>query len=92
MSVKGGYIIVDLKGVDFTSGTPEIVEGAYKAASNPWNKAVLISGLQVAGVYYPDIFIPLVPNAGTYEGGAVFGGNTFTFSIASDDSVTITKA
>ena len=90
--MKGGYIIVNLKGAPLTSGTAANIPGAYAAARNAYGKPTLISGLVVGDVAYPEFYLPLVESSGNYTGSADIGGETVTISVASGDNVTVTVA
>ena len=90
--MKGGYLIIDLKHVALTSGQEENVPGTYQAAANAYGKATLVSGLSVGDTDYPDFWISLTGNAGTYSGTASVGGSTITVSVEEGDDVTVTVA
>lgn len=57
MAKRGGYQIVDFKGVDLSDGEEHIIDGIYRAAGLIYKKAALVSGLVVdeSGVL-PDFF------------------------------------
>lgn len=56
MSKRGGYIIIDLKGIDLF-GNDVKIEGISKAVLNAYKKTVLISGIVIDSVEYPDAFV-----------------------------------
>ena len=70
--MRGGYIILDLKGAALTSGKAANVPGSYAAAENPYKKATLVSGLVVGDVEYPDF--------GDETLNAVYRGGVRTFA------------
>lgn len=81
MARKGGYIIADLKKTPLTSGTPVNVP----AFVNPHGKAVLISGLNISGTDYPDMWANPTETEGTYSnmlGTFAFNGAQVTFTAA----------
>ena len=90
MSRKGGYIILDLKGIPLISGTAVAVPGAYEVVANPYGKATLISGLAVGDVAYPDFFAPFVEGTDSFAAAVVIGGNTIDIAVDDDDNVTVT--
>lgn len=90
--MRGGYIILDLKGTVLESGTASEIEGAYKTASNPYGKATMVSGLSVGGVNYPEFYAPFIVTSDAAEVAVVIGGKTVTISVAEDDKVTVTVA
>lgn len=89
---KGGYRIIDFKKAALTSGTEANIAGAFDAATNPYGKATLVSGLVVGDVEYPEFFAPFVGSSETVSAAVVIGGNTITIEIATDDDVTVTVA
>lgn len=85
MSRKGGYIIADLKNTKLTSGTPATVPTFI----NPNGKAVLVSGLNIDGTEYPDMWV--YPNKETptkYEnmlGSFEFSGAQVTYTASAGE-------
>lgn len=90
--MRGGYIILDLKNTAFTSAEAANVAGAYDAASNPYGKATLVSGLVVGDVAYPDFYATFVASGSSYEASVVIGGETITIEVEDGDDVTVTVA
>jgi hypothetical protein len=90
--MRGGYKIIDFNGKALTSGTEATIKGAYEAATNPYGKATLISGLVVGGVSYPEFYAPFISDAGTMEAVATINEATITISVAAGDAVTVTIA
>lgn len=83
MSRRGGYIIADLKNTPLISGTAVSVP----AFVNPNGKPVLISGLNVSGTEYPDIWANPTDTEGKYEnmlGTFEFNGAQVTFTAAAE--------
>lgn len=54
--IKGGYQIIDLENRDLRNNTGTQYEGVYEKIEGT-RKAVLISGLNVQGVEYHDMFV-----------------------------------
>lgn len=90
--MRGGYIILDLKGAALTSGQAANVPGSYAAAANPHKKATLVSGLVVGDVEYPDFYAPFTAGENSYSASVVIGGDTITIAVANGDDVTVTVA
>lgn len=91
---KGGYQILDLKNKNLTSGVGMVYEGIYEQVEGT-RKTHLVSGLQVGGVEYHDMFV-LFTTAGTSFVGVVnFASGvdstgTIKFQIDDTDVVTVT--
>lgn len=64
---RGGYQILDLKNVPLKSGSAHMFEGIYELVEGT-RKATLISGLNVGGVEYHDIFVNFSVVGQTYYG------------------------
>lgn len=92
MSMKGGYLIINLNGESFTSGVATTIAGITAKVTNIYNKPTLVSGLVVGDVVYPDFFAPFVENSDIYETTVTMGDDTITISINDDDEVTVTVA
>ena len=93
MSLKGGYQILDLKKVPFTSGTSEKIPGAFNALEHSNGKRVIVSGLVIDGdstIAFPDITTIFLKNSGSYSNTFVVGEMTITILVENDDDVTIT--
>lgn len=89
---KGGYRILDLKKSALTSGEAANISGAYDGASNQYGKAIMVSGLIVGDVEYPDFFAVFIPGEQSYSAGVVIGGKSINIAVASGDDVTVTVA
>lgn len=66
MSLKGGYKIIDLKGVDVTKNTM-MIEGIYESIESNYGKPLLISGIIIDGVEKDDVFVQATLNGTAYE-------------------------
>lgn len=87
--LKGGYQILNLEGIAFTSGISQTVRNAYEAIEGT-RKAILVSGLEVDGVEYRDTFVDFTVKSGNFVG--VVNGIRITIGNAGDgnDPITIT--
>lgn len=83
---KGGYQIIDLGNVPFTStaGTKNI-PGVYEAIKNSNGKRCVVSGLNYGGYNYPDSEVIFIFN-GTSYGGAY---ESFNITVKADDDVVV---
>lgn len=90
--MRGGYIILDLKGKALTSGTAAVIPCSYATAKNPYKKAVLVSGLVVGGSEYPDFYATFIEGDSGYSASVEIGGDSITIAVAEGDSVTVTVA
>lgn len=82
----GGYHIIDLKDTVLTKGTPATVTGIYESIEGSYRKALLLSGLNVGGIEYPDAFVVAPILNGTTYTITVYG---LTISITDADTVTV---
>lgn len=80
MSKKGGYQIIDLKGVSLTSGSAVVIKGVYESIEGNYYKPLLLSGLVISDIEQTDAFI-----------SAISGTNLYTISLANGGSITITN-
>lgn len=88
MAKKGGYQIVDLKGVSLTPSTASVIPGVGEQLEGANGKRTVVSGLVVSGDVQPDAEVLFTNNAGTYTGEF----SIWTLSIvAATNSVTVTK-
>lgn len=80
----GGYQIIDLKNINFVSGTGQTIAGIYDLLEAN-RKAVLLTNIVIGGTEYKDTFIEL--------SGATFTGTCYghTLTITSADLVTFTQ-
>lgn len=85
MSKKGGYVIVDLKGKNITTGSPFTLDGVTARLDRAKNKACLLSGFAIGNDEKRDVFVDLQKTEDGYV--ALFGQYTITIE---DDEITIT--
>lgn len=91
MYLRGGYQTLDLTGVYSESGVCTI-DGIYEKAKTV--KAKLIGGTLTGGVQLAlqEQYLPFVESSGSYVGTLTIGAETYTITIADDDTVTIAAA
>lgn len=89
---NGGYIIADFKGETLTSGQETNITGLFQSVSNPYKKPVLVSGLIVGDVEYPDFYTVFTSSSDGYTSTVVIGSQTVTIEVNSGDDVTVTVA
>ena len=65
--IKGGYQIIDLENKKFRFEVGIVYEGIYESIENT-TKATLISGLNVEGTQYNDVFVNLRVVGADFEG------------------------
>ncbi len=82
MARKGGYQIVDFKGLQL-SAAETTIPGIYETIEGNYNKELLASGLNFSGTVLPD-----VPIAATISGNITFVAYNQTVTITSSDVVT----
>lgn len=83
---KGGYQIIDLSiASPFTAGEAQEVSGVGYVIQHSNRKRLIISGLTLGGVEYPDFGVILTSSDGNYSGN--FTGHTITVT---GDNITIT--
>lgn len=85
MSLKGGYQIINLEGKNLAAGSAATVAGIYDKIEGT-NKAILITGVVISDTEYHDAFVTPKVNASNFE----FELYGYTFSITSEDAVSIT--
>lgn len=90
--MRGGYRIADFKKTALTSGTQASIKNLYAAVSNPYKKAVLVSGLVVGDVAYPDFSAVFVKVSDNYVAGVVINGSQVNITVTPTDNVTVTVA
>lgn len=84
---KGGYQIIDLKGLNFVVGTAQTVDGIYDKIEGT-KKPLYVSGIQIAGVEYHDTYVDFTVSTGNFV-GTIYGKK---ITITADDKVTITAS
>lgn len=75
---KGGYIIIDFKGIDLAGDNVKI-DGIFRAVTNAYKKAVQITGIVIDGVEYPDAFVAIKSNVIEVYGAAL--------TVQADDTI-----
>lgn len=65
MSRKGGYKIIDLKGLDFSSNM--VIDGIHESIEDNYGKPLLFSGIVIDGVEKDDVFTKVVVNGNGYD-------------------------
>lgn len=65
MSRKGGYKIIDLKGLDFSSSM--VIDGIHESIEDNYGKPLLFSGIVIDGVEKDDVFANVVVNGDGYD-------------------------
>lgn len=88
--MRGGYRIINFRGAALTSGEPANIKGAYASASNPYNKATLISGLIVGDIVYPEFYAPFIADSDAFSTSLIIGGATVEIVVEKGDDVTVT--
>lgn len=83
---KGGYQIIDLHDTNFTAGEAQTVADIYDKIEGSYRKPLLLSGLTVEDVEYPDTYVEVTVNESAYEITA-YGKQ---IKIDSTDEVTVT--
>lgn len=94
--MNGGYQIVDLNKISFTSGTAQTIPGIYNLIKSN-NKFKVFTNLVIGGVEYPDLIFSLTLSSTNYVGyiPIVISASAIDYisiSISNSDSVTITKS
>lgn len=82
--IKGGYQILDLRDRNFVIGAGSTINGAYETIEGT-RKAILVSGIVIAGVEYHDTFAEFTVVGSNYT--AQLYDKTIT--VTSADLVTI---
>ena len=85
---KGGYQIIDLHDTNFTVGTAMMIDGIHDKIEGGYRKPILLSGLTVAGVEYPDTYVEMKVSESAYQTTA-FG---YGIKIENTDAVTVTNS
>lgn len=83
--LKGGYKIIDLKGVTIASEGGTTVTGIYNDIENNYRKPLLLSGIVIEGVEKADVFITVT----TSESNFTFTAYNKTYTVTNADLVTI---
>lgn len=86
MSRRGGYMILDVSGHNLSSGVQATIPGIYERLEANHGKPVLLSGLNVGGKEYGDIFVDVTLNESAYN----FTAYGKTVKIEAEDKITVT--
>lgn len=86
MARKGGYQLVNFKGISLTAGTGATISGVFSAIQNANGKRIIISGLVIGGTQYNDVPVEVTVNSSNY----IFNCYGYDFVITSADLVTAT--
>lgn len=85
---KGGYQIIDLHDTNFKVGVAVMKSGIHDKIEGSYRKPILLSGLMVANVEYPDTFVEVKVNASAFEISA-YG---MKIKIENTDTVTVSNS
>lgn len=88
--IKGGYSILDLRDVPFTPGIGAEIKGSYNRLEGRYRKPVLLSGIVVSDVEYPDVNVNPQNIGGSYSLDVTLGDSDYTVTISDTDIVTFT--
>lgn len=66
-NIKGGYKIINFKGIPLNKDSKVTIEGIYESIENSYRKPLLFSGVNIEGVIYPDMFIQAILTSARYE-------------------------
>lgn len=88
--MRGGYRIVNFKGVALTSGTKGKIAGLFASAQNPHKKRTQLTGLVVGTAAYPDFTAVFMADSGNMSATLDINGDTVAIVIEPDDEVTVT--
>lgn len=88
--MKGGYKIIDLKNTPLTSGQEASIEGLFENVKNTYKKALMVSGLTVSDISYPDFFAVFIADSENMTSNNVIGGSQVSITITPDDNITVT--
>lgn len=92
---KGGYQVIDLKGITLHSGTPETIEGVYSKIINNNKKFYLLENATVQASNNGDIselnaeVVNFLEGESGYTASLLNGG---TILVTSADAVTYTES
>lgn len=88
MSRRGGYQLIDLKGIDLSSAGTIKIDGIYAAIEGNYNKRVVVSGLVIGATEFDDITADVVLNGTEYT----LRAGLYNIFIDEDDVVTYHSA
>lgn len=85
---KGGYQIIDLHDTNFTDGGAAIMlDGIHDKIEGSYRKPILLSGLTVGDVEYPDAYVQVATNESAYN----IDVHGYTIIVESTDAVSVKK-
>ena len=86
----GGYKIVSLKNINFTSGVGQKVAGVYDLIENNYRKNILLADIVIGGIERTERYITFAHTSNYYEGYMAISDSTnYRIRIADTDIVTI---
>lgn len=87
--MKGGYKIIDFKDAPLKTGGEAItIGGIYDTVEASYRKPLLLSGLNIDGVEYNDVYAAPTISGSNY----VFTAYGKTITITNADAVSVTSA
>lgn len=89
--MKGGYQIVDFKGVAITLDEEITIDGIYEAVTNGNKKALLLENLNVGGTLFQAIYVVAPVSVDSTTGIATIVAYEYTIEVANDDGVTVSS-
>lgn len=81
MAIKGGYKLIDLKGIKLTVDDGVTVKDIYNSIENSYNKPLILTGINIGGIERNDVFIDFADDSGNYVA-----------NISPKEKITITNA
>lgn len=66
-NIKGGYKIINFKGIPLNKESKVTIKGIYDSIENSYRKPLLFSGVNIGGYIYPDMFIQAILTSARYE-------------------------
>lgn len=83
---KGGYQIIDMKGVDAVTN-PQTVAGIYAAIEGNYNKPVILTGIVVNAVEYDDAAVQFRVVGQTF----VCSAYGYSFTVNAQDKIQVAE-
>lgn len=85
--MRGGYKIINFKNIPFeTGGATMMIEGLYNEIESNFNKAILISGLNIDNIEINEMYINPISLGGTYR---FHLNNTKSVIVTDADAVSV---
>lgn len=82
-NIKGGYKIINFKGIPLNKDSKVTIKGIYESIENSYRKPLLFSGVNIEDTIYSDMFIQATLTSARYEVTL----NNVKLYITSDDGV-----